>query len=66
VTRRALLEHLRRHGCALVREGSRHSVFSNSRTGAQSSVPRHAEIGNRLAEKICKDLEVPKVSARTH
>ncbi|MBM3477049.1 MAG: addiction module toxin, HicA family [Armatimonadetes bacterium] len=66
MTRRALILHLRRQGCVLLREGSRHSVFSNLRTGAQSSVPRHAEIGNRLAEKICKDLEVPKVGARTH
>ena len=66
MTRRALIEHLRRHGCALLREGSRHSVFSNLRTGAQSSVPRHSEIGNRLADKICKDLEVQKTGAQTH
>jgi len=66
VTRRALIKHLRDHGCELLREGSRHSVFANPLTGAQSSVPRHTEIGNRLADKIAKDLEVPKPSAHDH
>lgn len=61
MTRRALIRHLRRHGCELLREGGRHSVFVNLRTGAQSSVPRHNEIGNRLARKICKDLDTPRI-----
>jgi len=25
-----------------------------------STVPRHREINNFLAQKICKDLEIPK------
>src|SRR3989442_10985863 len=29
--RRELLRHLTEHGCHLIREGSRHSVFSNPR-----------------------------------
>ena len=61
MTRRQQLPHLRKQGCEFVREGSRHSVYVNPRTGAQSSVPRHREIGNNLAGKICRDLEIPEV-----
>ncbi len=31
--RSALLRHLRRHGCVLKREGSRHSLWMNPGTG---------------------------------
>ncbi len=55
-----LLRHIARHKCVLVREGSRHSIFINAVTGKTSSIPRHAEIDNFLAKKICKDLGVPK------
>jgi hypothetical protein len=41
------------------REGGRHSVFVNRSTGKASTVPRHNEINDFLACKICKDLEVP-------
>ena len=57
--RRALLKHLRRHGCELLREGERHSVYFNPTNRRTSSVPRHAEIANKLARKICKDLGIP-------
>ncbi len=58
--RRQLLKHLRRHGCELLREGSRHSVFWNSGNHQTSTVPRHTEIIDLLAKKICKDLGIPK------
>jgi len=35
-------------------EGSGHSLWTNPNTGAGEAVPRHAEIANRLAEKICR------------
>jgi predicted RNA binding protein YcfA (HicA-like mRNA interferase family) len=54
-----LIRHLEQHGCALLREGGRHSVYVNRATGKSSSVPRHREIDDFLARKICKDLEVP-------
>ena len=60
--RRALLSHLRAHGCELVREGGRHSIFWNPATGRTSSVPRHAEINDFLARKICRDLDVPSIA----
>jgi predicted RNA binding protein YcfA (HicA-like mRNA interferase family) len=58
--RRELLRHLAAHGCVLSREGRRHSVFMNTVTRATSTVPRHSEISNFLAAKICRDLGIPK------
>ncbi len=59
--RRALLKHLRQHGCELLREGSRHSIYWNPACRRTTSVPRHREIVDKLAIKICKDLDIPKV-----
>ena len=56
---RALLQHLTRHGCALLREGARHSVDWNPANGNATTVPRHTEIADRLAMSICKDLGIP-------
>jgi predicted RNA binding protein YcfA (HicA-like mRNA interferase family) len=57
--RTALLRHLRRHGCQLKREGSSHSLWTNPANGAVEAVPRHVEISNNLARKICRGLAVP-------
>ena len=57
--RRDLLRHLSRHHCELLREGGKHSVFVNRTSGKASSVPRHREINDFLARKICRDLEIP-------
>ncbi len=56
-----LLRHLRRHGCHLKREGSSHSLWTNPRTGAVEAVPRHNELSDALARKICRGLSVPEV-----
>ncbi|TAJ28223.1 MAG: addiction module toxin, HicA family [Nitrospirae bacterium] len=45
--RHALLAHLHTHGCQPIKK-------------LTSSVPRHTEISNRLAAKICKDLGIPQ------
>jgi len=58
--RRALLKHLKRQGCELLREGSRHSIYWNPANRKTTSVPRHREIVDKLAIKICKDLDIPK------
>ncbi|HVA18533.1 MAG TPA: type II toxin-antitoxin system HicA family toxin [Candidatus Dormibacteraeota bacterium] len=55
-----LLRHLRRNGCYLKREGSAHSLWCNPATGAVEAVPRHNEIVNRLAAKICRGLSLPE------
>lgn len=57
--RSAFLKHLRKHGCAFVREGRRHSWWGNPGLNKRSSVPRHSEINDQLARKICKDLGIP-------
>jgi predicted RNA binding protein YcfA (HicA-like mRNA interferase family) len=64
VKRGDLLRHLRRHGCYLKREGSAHSLWSNPVTGQVEAVPRHTEIPNKLAKKICRGLSVPELGAK--
>ena len=59
--RRALLKHLRKHGCILKREGKAHSLWSNPQTGDVEAVPRHVELPDLLARKICRGLSVPEV-----
>ena len=59
--RRDLIRHLERHGCTFHREGAKHSVYVNRSKGKSSTVPRHREINEFLARKICNDLEVPEV-----
>jgi predicted RNA binding protein YcfA (HicA-like mRNA interferase family) len=58
--RRALLKHLRKHGCEFFREGKKHSIYWNPATRRTSAVPRHTEILDVLAMKICKDLGIPR------
>ena len=57
----ALLKHLRRHGCYFKREGRSHSLWTNPATGETEAVPRHAEVPNVLAHKICRGLSVPEI-----
>ncbi len=58
--RRDLIRHLEAHGCELLREGGQHSVFVNRPAGKATAVPRHREINELLARKICRDLQVPE------
>ncbi len=59
--RESLIRHLRLHGCYLKREGSAHSLWCNPNTGKIEAVPRHTEIGDILARKICRGLSVPEI-----
>jgi len=36
-----------------------HTVYLNPRQNKVSAVPRHTEINEILARKICRDLEIP-------
>ena len=59
--KRAMLErHLRGHGCAFVRHGGRHDWWRNTDGSRHTAMPRHREINELLAAKICRDLGVPK------
>jgi predicted RNA binding protein YcfA (HicA-like mRNA interferase family) len=53
-----LLKHLLKNGCQLLREGKGHSIYYNFRNNKVSAVPRHTDIKQFTAEKICKDLEI--------
>jgi len=56
--RKDLIKHLLKEGCIFIREGRRHSVFYNPLLKRSSTVPRHNEIDDFLAKKICKDLGI--------
>lgn len=53
--RRDLLQHLTAKGCRELREGGRHSWWHNPERNLRSAIPRHREISDILARKICKD-----------
>ncbi len=57
--RHTLLKHLKEHNCEFLREGKKHTIFYNKSNLRTSSVPRHTEISNKLAYKICRDLDIP-------
>lgn len=55
--RRELIQHLLEYGAKMVREGRRHTIFERNRF--RTEIPRHSEIVDELAKKICKDLNIP-------
>ena len=56
-----LVRHLGKSGCELLREGGRHSIYWNPVNRKTSAVPRHSEILEPVAARICKDLGIPKI-----
>jgi mRNA interferase HicA len=57
--RRDLIRHLESHGCHLLREGGKHSIYVNPVANVASPVPRHNEINEYLVRKICRELQIP-------
>ena len=55
-----LIRHVLACGCVLLREGGRHSVYVNPKARKTSTIPRHREVNDFLAKKICRDLEIPE------
>jgi len=53
-----LIRHLEQRGCTFHREGAKHTVYVNRSKRKSSTIPRHREINEFLARKICRDLEV--------
>lgn len=53
-----LVRHLEKQGCELLREGGSHTIYVNRSTQRSSAVPRHREINDFLARKICRDLQI--------
>ncbi len=54
-----LIKHLEKHGASFLREGRKHTVYQKGQL--KSGIPRHNEIVDELARKICKDLGIPFV-----
>jgi len=54
-----LIRHISEHGAFLLREGGRHSIYQKG--SFKTLVPRHTEIVDELARKICKGLDIPWV-----
>lgn len=48
---------LREHGCVVVRDKGKHTVWKSS-AGALATVPRHNEIAKFTARNICKALGI--------
>jgi predicted RNA binding protein YcfA (HicA-like mRNA interferase family) len=55
-----LIRHLEKCGCEFLREGGEHTVYVNRTARRSSSIPRHREINDFLARKICDDLQVER------
>ena len=62
--RRDIIRHLLSKGCVFIREGAKHSVFFNSVIRKTSTVPRHNDIDDNLAKKICKDLGIAPIKKK--
>ena len=56
--RQDLIRHVESHGCRLLREGAKHSVYYNPVANQTSAIPRHREINEFLVRKICRDLGI--------
>ena len=58
--RRELIRHLTRFNCHLLGEGAKHSRYVNLADPIRNTtVPRHTEIADILARKICRQLGIP-------
>ena len=53
-----LIRHIESHGCVLLRQGSNHTIYFNPANNRVTAIPRHREINEFLARKICRDLGI--------
>jgi len=59
--REKLFKHFKTHNCHVYREGKKHTIVINNDNDKVTSVPRHADINDKLVLDICKDLDIPKI-----
>ena len=57
-----LTRHLRKHKCEIGREGGKHTIWKNPAKGTSAAVPRHPEVNNNTARRICDELGVPRAT----
>ena len=56
--RKELIRQLTQAGCVLLRHGSKHDIYLNPANSRKQPVPRHAEIDDKLAKHIKKQLGI--------
>lgn len=59
--RQILVKYLKARGCVIHREGGRHTVIVHPENKKSSTIPRHREIDEKLARKICRDLGLEEI-----
>jgi mRNA interferase HicA len=59
IKRLDLMRWLQSNGVEVLREGGSHTVLVHRASQRVSTIPRHREINDFLARKICKDLDIP-------
>ena len=57
--RKDLIRYIEKNGCEFLRQGGDHTVYVNRKEKKVSTIPRHREIDEYLARRICKDLAIP-------
>ena len=57
--RQQLERHLVEHGCEVLREGGKHTIWHNPALDIRAPVPRHREIPIGTARVICRQLSIP-------
>ena len=60
MTRNVLINHLKANKCEFLNHGKKHDVYINTVTKVKTTIPRHADIDEELADAICKQLGIPK------
>ena len=58
--RKDLIRQLAAEGCVLLRNGSRHDIYFNTKNGKKQPVPRHNEVDEKLVKHIKKYLGIEK------
>ena len=56
--RKQLIKVLTKAGCILLRHGSKHDIYINTKNGKKAPVPRHIEIRDTLCLLIKKQLGI--------
>jgi hypothetical protein len=60
VKRKVLINHLKAYKCEFLNHGKKHDVYINTETKVKTTIPRHADIDEELADAICKQLGIPR------
>jgi hypothetical protein len=58
--RHDLLRCLEKHGCEFLREDGNRPIYINRSARNSSGIPRHRQIIEFIAPKVCNDLDTPK------